>query len=211
MVGATAWPLEREYETYPAACLTEDSPPRVTRRAIRDALAAGTWRDPYDTQHTRWGGEDTLNWGDVRVWVVNKWLEQCLLEQSSECVYTDCLKQSTELQELLSSTQPPRLDEMYSFRDATSVHNYLQIHPNLIGRLTEAHSQLQKYFGPERTIVLQVVKDPEAEDSQQLFAFVRASISVEDALAQLDRFDEEWFLDHLEEFGGNFNVEVEFV
>jgi hypothetical protein len=81
----------------------------------------------------------------------------------------------------------------------------------LIDVLLEAHAYLQKHFGPDPKVALQVVSDPEAKGGDQLFAYILTPLSVDKALTRLDRIDEEWFLDQLDRTDGLFNFNLEFV
>jgi len=88
-----------------------------------------------------------------------------------------------------------------------SLHTY----PQLVEVLLEARLYLQKYFGPAPQVTLEVVSDPEVEGVEELFAYILTSLPVDEALARLDRLDEEWFLDQLDRVGGRFNFNLEFV
>jgi hypothetical protein len=101
---------------------------------------------------------------------------------------------------------------MYTFRNAAAVRRFLLAHLSLIGVLVEAYSHLSKYFGPDPRVALEIVSDPEADDGRdQLFAYILTSLPVDEALVRLDRLDEEWFLDQLDQVGGLFNFNLEFV
>jgi hypothetical protein len=103
-----------------------------------------------------------------------------------------------------------QLEEIYSFRHAAAVRRFLRAYPQLVEVLLGAHDYLQKYFGPDPQVTLQVVSDPEVEGVDELFAYILVSLPANEALAQLNRFDEEWFLDQLDRVGGRFNFNLEF-
>ena len=103
------------------------------------------------------------------------------------------------------------LEEIYLFRNATAVRRFLQAYPRLIDVLLEAQPHLAKHFGPDPQVALEVVSDPEANWAKQLFAYIRTSLPVEAALAQLYLLDEEWFLDQLDRVNGLFNFNLEIV
>ena len=95
--------------------------------------------------------------------------------------------------------------------NAAAVGRFLHAYPQLIEVLLEAHVYLQKYFGPDPQVTLEVVSDPEVEGVEELFAYILTSLPVNEALARLDKLDEEWFLDQLDRVGGRFNFNLEFV
>ncbi len=87
----------------------------------------------------------------------------------------------------------------------------MHAYPQLVEVLLEAHVYLQKYFGPDPRVTLEVVSDPEVEGMDELFAYIVTTLSVDEALARLDRLDEEWFLDQIDRVDGRFNFNLEFV
>jgi hypothetical protein len=119
-----------------------------------------------------------------------------------------------DIQRVLDITESQRLhqiEEMYSLRHAATVRRFLHVYPHLIQVLLEAHVYLQKYFGPDPQVALEVVSDPEVEGLEELFAYILTSLPVDEALARLDKLDEEWFLDQLDRVDGRFNFNLEFV
>jgi hypothetical protein len=103
-----------------------------------------------------------------------------------------------------------QLEKVYSFRNAEAVRRFLQTHPHLIEVILETYPYLVKYFGPNPQVMLEVVGDPEAEGLEELFAYILTSLPVDEALARLDKLDQEWFLDQLDRIGGQFNFNLEF-
>jgi len=119
-----------------------------------------------------------------------------------------------DIQRVLDISESQRLhqlEEMYSLRKAATVRRFLHVYPHLMQVLLEAHVYLQKYFGPEPQVTLEVVSDPEVEGVEELFAYILTSLPVDEALARLDRIDEEWFLDQLDRVDGRFNFNLEFM
>lgn len=88
---------------------------------------------------------------------------------------------------------------------------FLRAYLALIDLLLEAPLHVERYFGPDPHVALEVVVDPEANDSAELFANIYTSLPVEEALERLDQLDEGWFLAQLGRTAGRFNFNVEFV
>jgi len=103
-----------------------------------------------------------------------------------------------------------QLEDIYSPQKSADVRNFLYAHPKLVEVLLEAGVYLEQYFGPDPHVTLQVVRDPGVEGMAELFAYILTSLPVDEALARLDRLDEEWFLDQLERVDGQFNFNLEF-
>jgi len=118
--------------------------------------------------------------------------------------------QYTTLPYIIESRRLHRLEEIYSLRDAATVRRFLHACPQLVEVLLEARIHLQKFFGPDPQVTLEVISDPEAESIDELFAYILTSLPVDEALARLDRLDEEWFLDQLDRIDGQFNFNLEF-
>ena len=119
--------------------------------------------------------------------------------------------QYVTLPDTIESQHLYQLEEVYSLRDAAAVRRFLHHCPQLVEVLLDAHVYLQKYFGPDPQVTLRVVSDPEAESIDELFAYILTPLQVDEALARLDRLDEEWFLDQLDRVDGQFNFKLEFV
>jgi hypothetical protein len=122
----------------------------------------------------------------------------------------DIAAQDITLLDIIESQRLHQLEEMYSLRHAAAVRRFLRAYPQLSEILLEARVYLQKYFGPDPQVTLKVVSDPEVEGVEELFAYILTSLPVDDALARLDKLDEEWFLDQLDRVGGRFNFNLEF-
>jgi len=101
------------------------------------------------------------------------------------------------------------LEQWYTFREREKVLWFLEENPFLVSLLLDAYVEVENYF-PHSKVFLEVVSDPEVEGWDQLFAYIRTFLPVDQALAQLDKLDEEWFLDQLDQVDDlfNFNLEV---
>ncbi len=89
------------------------------------------------------------------------------------------------------------LADLYTFRDYVQVANFLRQNPFLIGLLMRAYKEVQRYFGFNVEVALEVFTDPEAETEQELFALIQARLPLQEDIDLLERFNEEWWLDAL--------------
>jgi len=178
------------------------------KKHILEALGASAWQVSQQTFGYRWRGEDTLNSGNLDIWIQSK-LALCLVDRSQT---EACLMGYGPLREFIAeSARLRQLGVLYLLCDSVAVRHFLRANPQLIHVLLEAHFHLREHFGPNSQVVLEVVSDPEAKDQEQLFAYIRTSLPVDEALAGLDRLDEEWFLGQLDQVGGLLNFNLEFV
>ncbi len=101
------------------------------------------------------------------------------------------------------------LEVFYPFANPNEVRDFLWANKYLIKVLFEAHKQIKRVFGGNIVeVCLEWDRDPE-EDFEGLFVIVKTSLSPEESLDLLDRFDEEWFLDNVSgEIGSMFTVTV---
>ena len=211
MPDTTSWPKHTYQPTLPPLSVPGEPYAQPLQKPPLDALGASSWQSFQQTFSYRWRGEDTLDWGDPGNWIQIKWI-RCLFESPLvEDSINTRLIQYDALREILESWHLCQIEEIYSLRDPTSVRRFLHTYPQLVEVLLDAHVYLQKYFGPDPQVILEVVSDPEVEGMDELFAYILTSLPVDEALARLDRLDEEWFLDQLDRVAGRFNFNLEFV
>jgi len=111
---------------------------------------------------------------------------------------------------VLSQNMTRALERFYSIRSAAAVRRFLHSYPELLEVLLEAHIHLRRCFGSDLQVILEVVSDPEVEGLEELFAYIHTRLPVAEAMAQLDKLDEEWFLDQLDRVDGHLNFNLEF-
>lgn len=111
--------------------------------------------------------------------------------------------------EILDIPGSSRLNEMNDFGGNDHIIDYIHSHPELDNFLLESHNYLVKYFGTSAKFGLEVVHDPEARH-EQLFVYINTLMPDGEALIRPDRFDNDWFLDHINWIGHliNFNLEI---
>lgn len=97
-----------------------------------------------------------------------------------------------------------------SFRDREGVEAHPE-YSKVWSILEAAWPSLLRCFGGAVDIVLEVIAYPEEGAYDELVAWIRSNDSVQKALDKLERFEDEWFLDHLDEIGNRFNFNIEIV
>lgn len=103
------------------------------------------------------------------------------------------------------------LEQLYVFRKRMEVLRFLDVHLFLVPLLLEAYAKIGNYFEPYHPVFLEVISDPEATNDRQLFAFIGTHLSPDEALDSLEYFDDEWWLDTLDEARGKLCIDVEFL
>jgi hypothetical protein len=102
------------------------------------------------------------------------------------------------------------LSQRYTMREPSKVRDFLCRHPFLMLLLLEAHEKVLAYFGAEARATLEIITDPEVEDDQELFVFVRTLLPPKEAFARLEQLDREWWLDASEEAQGKMCIHLRF-
>lgn len=192
--------------------------PSLDSKNVLDILGASIGSPPQLTSNYRLKGTDTLTLGDQHRWINIKrlvrllsLLEGNLGEKSTEThviEYVVLLDTAERGRLSLQRMFMRQLEEVYPFRNTEAVRRFLGAHPHLIEIILEAYPYLVKHFGPNPQVMLEVVRDPEAERPEQLFAYILTSLDADEALDRLDRLDEEWFLDQSDRVGDFFNFNL---
>jgi hypothetical protein len=118
------------------------------------------------------------------------------------------------LSRMTTRSQTDRFDQMlvqihqlYTLHNRPDVFAFLRQHPFLIEVVVEASAMLVNVFGRQTPLSMEVMCEPEGDDSE-LFAFAHVELSAEEALAALRAFDEQFFLEQQAKVAGLFNVDV---
>ena len=99
--------------------------------------------------------------------------------------------------------------DLYEPTEYAAVRGYIHRHPFLADLLIELHGKAREYFGANTRLALDVVRDPEARDAEELLAVVRSSLPREQARERLRELDESWWLDNLDRARCKLTVDVE--
>ena len=75
------------------------------------------------------------------------------------------------------------------------VRRLLVEHPETHDPLIHAASLIPSYFGPGARLSLGLDRDLDGNEPPRLAATIHTSLSPTEALAGLDRFDDDWWLD----------------
>jgi hypothetical protein len=101
------------------------------------------------------------------------------------------------------------LERLYSFREPLQVRRFLSGHAFLVPLLDAAYDITTRYFAP-LSLALEVIAEPDSTDDQQLVLFVVLQVAPAEAFAKLQQFDNEWWLDTMDEAQGHLCISLEF-
>lgn len=107
------------------------------------------------------------------------------------------------------------LNRLYTITCYPAIQRFLEERGFLVPLLEEAYGQLQTYF-PETPLFLNVFSDPEAGrdapggDTEQLALSIVTKLDVDEAMARLELFDRNWWLDALPRSHGEMVITLEF-
>ena len=99
----------------------------------------------------------------------------------------------------------PRL----SYRNAETVEAYLRRYPEVKAFIDAAWPALIESFGRPVDIVLEVLAYPDESAHEEMVGWIQSTDDVELGLEKFWRFENEWFLDHMDEIGDKFNFNIE--
>ena len=99
--------------------------------------------------------------------------------------------------------QPDTPDRVhYITQDPAQVQKFLTRHPAVEHWLRDATAPLQHTFGKDVTVSLTVVNNPAIASRELLVSNIQTALSVTQAKARLDKFDETWWLDNAQRAEG---------
>lgn len=101
------------------------------------------------------------------------------------------------------------IERLYSLRKPLQVRRFLGEYAFLVPLLVAAHDVTTRYFAP-LSLALEVIADPDSMDDQQLVLFVVLQLPPAEAFAKLQRLDNEWWLDAMDEAQGHLCISLEF-
>ncbi len=105
-----------------------------------------------------------------------------------------------------------QLTELYSVRSPMDLlSEFLAENRYLITVLKEARRQITHYFVAETKPFLNLVYVPETDILDKIWVLIPTKLAVTPALAILDRFDEEWWLDACVAAQDNLNIKLEYI
>lgn len=96
-----------------------------------------------------------------------------------------------------------------AYRNPRAVKDYLALYPEIEDFIEAAWPALIKCFGGPVEIVLEVLTYPDEIIHEELVGWIQSTDNVSEGPKKLDRFEEEWFLDHMAEVGAKFNFNIE--
>src|SRR5580658_161664 len=94
------------------------------------------------------------------------------------------------------ATAPSNVSELtnrYTFRDYSTVANFMQEHPPVVEKLEQAIEHLDDVWGRGVQISLEVSESPDGPEFNALIAYVRTSDSPSLALEKMERFGSMWW------------------
>jgi len=97
-----------------------------------------------------------------------------------------------------------------SYRNPEKVEGYLLSYPEITDFLSESWSRLEKHFGKDVRVVLEVISHPGEHPYEELVGWIQSMDQIEVGLDKLEKFEEEWLTEQLQKVGNVFNFNIEF-
>ena len=99
--------------------------------------------------------------------------------------------------------------ESFKIKGPEEVNTFLLGNTNLLSLLEDTYPHIEQHFGKGTSVILEVVRDPEIPNSEQLVAYIQSDKEVEDALACLGRLDLDWWLEASASYGDKICLHLE--
>jgi hypothetical protein len=110
----------------------------------------------------------------------------------------------------ITSINHHKLNVLYDIPNKQEVDDFLVKHPKLMDFAARAFKQIRRYFSSE-VLSLEVTRDPEISNYEQLCVYIHTSLTVKEAVRTLNEFDDRWLLDHLNETNNLFSFNLRFL
>jgi hypothetical protein len=101
------------------------------------------------------------------------------------------------------------LGESYSFRRPEDVYALLHEDASLVDITHEAYIKIRKYFASD-DLFMEAFSDPNAPNSKELLISIATDLSPDEAIKNLDAFDEDWWLNASMNYDSNLCIKVEY-
>jgi hypothetical protein len=88
---------------------------------------------------------------------------------------------------------------------------FLGYYPEIEQFLENSWPALTSHFGDDIAVVLELLTYPEPGGHSELVGWIQSHDDVYEGLDKLERFKDEWFLDHIDEIEDRFNFNIETV
>jgi hypothetical protein len=99
----------------------------------------------------------------------------------------------------------------YEIRNAPEVALFLRENNFLLDLLEEIPAKLKKFFGGKSKLALELLSEPDFPSLREIFVLVLTEEGAEQARNKMDKFDEKWWLKHLDRAQCKLNVSLEYV
>lgn len=122
------------------------------------------------------------------------------------------VKDNTVLSILKNNLNPVETNVVKELRQSfvlsESVVQFISKNSSIAILLIQAKEEIQKYFSDE--LYLETVFDPE-NGKESLFLGINTKIDINEALAKMDKFTDDWWLNNMHRAGGDLSIDVMFI
>lgn len=102
------------------------------------------------------------------------------------------------------------IENLFTLRGEQEVDSFIKKNFFLVSLLTEARTEIKKYF-PKSQLFLELIHDPDEVDPDQLFLYISTELSPREARPVLKQFDNDWWLAALGRAQGKLCISLEYL
>jgi len=96
------------------------------------------------------------------------------------------------------------------YRNPDKVESFLKDYPSIRSYIKSILPSVPKYFGEKSKVILELMEFKTEKPFNELVAWIQFSGDLDDGLDRLDKFENDFLLNRIEEFCGLFNFNIEF-
>lgn len=96
------------------------------------------------------------------------------------------------------------------YRNPEKVESFLKNYRNIESYIENILPSVQKHFGKKSKVILELMEFKTEKPFNELVAWIQFSGDLDDGLDRLDKFENDFLLNRMEEFSGLFNFNLEF-
>jgi hypothetical protein len=130
------------------------------------------------------------------------------LETSDNLAVADVLQNTFATH---TRTHAEHLAKDYIIKKPKDVGEFVSENLYLLDLLEEIPLKLKKFFGENQELSLEFFLDPEDVNWHRLQVKIQTELSVNEAMAKLNNFDEEWWIDNEERSNSKVTIRLEYV
>lgn len=103
-----------------------------------------------------------------------------------------------------------KLAHQYEFKNSPAVKEFIRKNEYLTELLLEARQRIPEHFGPDVSVALDVIREPDTKNGGRLFVLILTTLRPKEAVSRLEELDQSWWLDVLSAARGKLTIDIDY-